>query len=152
MRDVLDDYVWTLLPTDQARAEAPEAIKHTGEDGFSALAARQLILAEMQQERSSLDQLETLDWLHALAQEYGIVTPYSSMIVLVTPEQQRLLDQLEQLSDRFEREFEELKDTTPATQTPLTGVPEPEEWLLLSLVAALLIWYASRKRLALNHR
>ena len=47
------------------------------------------------------------------------------MIVLVNLEQQRLLDHLAQGSDRFDREFEELKDTMPSTTTPLTGVPEP---------------------------
>ncbi len=148
MRDVLDGYVWSVLPTDQAGSESPGAITETDEDGFAALAARRLILAEMQKERGELDQLETLDWLHSLAQEYSIVTPYSSMIVLVTTGQQNLLNQLEQLSDRFEREHEALQDTVPATQTPLTGVPEPEEWLLISIAVALLLWFASRQRLA----
>jgi len=148
MRDVLDGYVWSVMPSAQAEAEASEAVSHTDEDGFVALAARRVILAEMHRQRGTLSQLDTLDRLHALAQEYGIVTPYSSMIVLVNEVQQQILENLEENPDRFNREFEDLGNTTPSTQTPLTGVPEPEEWLLLSLAAALLLWYASQQRAA----
>ncbi|MEJ2264871.1 MAG: hypothetical protein P8X95_15610, partial [Anaerolineales bacterium] len=151
-RDVVDGYVWSLLPTEQARAGAPGAVIHTGEDGFIAFAARDLILTEMRRQHGSLDQLDTLDRLHALAQEYGIVTPYSSMIVLVNVTQQNLLNRMEQLDDRYEREYEDLTDTTPSTQLPLSGVPEPEEWLLLGLAIALLLWYAYRQRYAQRYR
>jgi putative PEP-CTERM system integral membrane protein len=147
VHDVLDGYLWTMLPTDQADQMFPEVIIHTSQDGFSALAARQLILADMQEKRDSLDQLTTLDRLHELAEYYGIVTPYSSMIVLVNERQQQILDHLEQGADRYEREYEEIKDTVPATQSPLTGVPEPEEWLLIGLAIAILLWYANRQRL-----
>ena len=150
--DVLDGYVWSRLPAADAQAAAPEAVLHSGEDAFMALAARRLILAEISRQRGTIDTLETLDWLHALAQQYGIVTPYSSMIVLVDQQQQELLENLEQLDDRYEREVEDLGDTAPATQTPLTGVPEPEEWLLLGLAALLLVWYTNRQRLAMQTR
>ncbi len=142
-RDFLDGYLWLTLPTEQVEGLAGGSIS---EPGFSSFAARFLILAEMQAQRAALGQVETLDRLHAIAQSYEIVTPYSSMIVLVTDEQQRILDHLAQGSDRFEREFEDLTDTTPATPTPLTGVPEPHEWLLIGLAVALLIWYASKRR------
>jgi putative PEP-CTERM system integral membrane protein len=148
VHDVLDGYIWTVQRTDKVGKEVPEAIDHTGEVGFGALAARQLILATMQEQRESLDRLQTLDRLHELAEVYGIVTPYSSMIVLVNERQQQILDHLEQGTDRYEREYEEIKDTVPATQSPLTGVPEPEEWLLISLAVAMLLWYANRQRLA----
>ena len=121
------------------------------EAGFAPLAARILILAEMRNQRETLGQVETLDHLHALAQEYAIVTPYSSMIVLVTAEQQRILEHLAQGSDRFEREFEDLTDTTPSTPTPLTGVPEPHEWLLIGLAVAMLFWYGSQRRVRLQN-
>jgi hypothetical protein len=91
------------------------------------------VLAEMQRNRGVIDQLETLDYLHALATSYGIVTPYSSMLVLVETQQQRLLDKLSQLEDRYQREVEELGDTTPASPVPLAGVPEPHEYLLMGL-------------------
>ncbi len=134
--DVVDGYVWQVVPT-----EAAEAIGVN--DDFSPLAARRLILAEMIRHRGSLDQLETLDDLHAIAVEQGVVTPYSSMIVLVTDEQQRRLDRLEKEGDRFEREHEDVGETLP--EMGVTAVPEPEEWLLLAVVAGMLLWYA-RKR------
>ena len=100
----------------------------------------------MQRNRGTISEVETLDALHALAMEYGIVTPFSSMIVLVDARQQQLLNQLSELGDRYQREVEELGDTTPSVTTPLTGVPEPHEWLLLGLVAALLIYLAYTRR------
>jgi putative PEP-CTERM system integral membrane protein len=145
-RDLIDGYVWTVLPPDQAGSVDLESPPE--ESGFIAFAARRLILAEMQRHGGDLSQVSTLDNLHALAQEYSIVTPYSSMIVLVNLEQQRLLDHLAEGSDRYEREFEQLKDTVPSTNTPLTGVPEPHEWLLIGLAVIMLLLYASRRKLA----
>jgi putative PEP-CTERM system integral membrane protein len=148
LSDIVDGYVWSVLPA----AEAPSAEAGSEAQGFGALAARRLILAEMQRQRGSLEQLGTLDRLHALAQEYSIVTPYSSMIVLVNYQQQQILEHLEQEADRYDREVEDLGDTTPATQTPLTGVPEPEEWLLMGMAVILLLWVASSRRLAWQRR
>jgi len=145
-RDLIDGYLWTVQPAGQTESLGLEP--QPEEAGFSAFAARRLILAEMQRYGGDLSQVSTLDNLHAMAQEFSIVTPYSSMIVLVNVEQQRLLDHLAEGSDRYEREFEQLKDTVPSTSTPLTGVPEPHEWLLIGLAVILLLMYASRKKLA----
>jgi len=122
------------------------------EDGFADLAARRVILSEMQRQRGELDDPETLDQLHALAQENAIVTPYSSMIVLVTELQESLLEDLSELDDRYQREVEAVGETTPATQMPLSGVPEPEEWLLIGLALALAayVWF-TRGRLPVVH-
>jgi hypothetical protein len=51
--DLLDGYLWTVPPTDQAEAAIPAGATgaHTSDDPFAALAARQLILAEMQRNR-----------------------------------------------------------------------------------------------------
>lgn len=148
-RDVLDGYLWAVLPTEQA-----EAILDTSmhDEDFSALAARRYILAEMHRNRGSLGQLETLDQLHALAQQESIVTPYSSMIVLVDQSQQLLLDHLSEGVDRYQREFEALGETTPSTPAPLVGVPEPHEWLLLGIAVAMLVWLVSQRRLSWNRR
>jgi putative PEP-CTERM system integral membrane protein len=151
-RDLLDGYLWSVQPSELAASQTQDAILHTGQEDFAALAARQIILAEMRQQQGSMDNLETLDQLHALAQQYGIVTPYSSMIVLVNIQQQSLLNNLSENEDRFSREAEAIGETTPATTARLTGVPEPEEWLLLGLAAVLLAWYALRPRLALQRR
>jgi putative PEP-CTERM system integral membrane protein len=140
--DLVDGYVW------QTSAAEPGISTLNPSDGFAALAARRVILAEMQRQRGELDDPETLDALHALAQEQSIVTPYSSMIVLVTVPQKDLLERLSELDDRYQREVEALGETTPATQTPLTGVPEPEEWLLIGLALAMAayVWLSRNPR------
>jgi putative PEP-CTERM system integral membrane protein len=151
--DLLDGYLWTVLPTAEAASAIPGGVQiqgHAADEPFAALAARRLILAEMQRHRGTIDQLETLDALHALAINYQIVTPYSSMIVLVAADQQRLLDQLSDLDDRYQREVENLGETTPRSPLPLSGVPEPHEWLLLGLAVALLIYLVYTKRLTLS--
>ena len=140
--DVLDGYILTVLPTTDAVAAAPGAVMHTENDGLTALMARQVVLAEMRRNRGTITQLDTLDMLHGLAKQYGIVTPYSSMIVLVNARQIKRLQKLEEGQDRYEREFE--------VQPPLVGVPEPEEWLLLGIMTALLVWYAYRRREAIS--
>lgn len=142
--DLVDGYYWMVLPTVQAQdIPAPDPM-----DGFAAIAARRLILAEMQRNKGNITDLETLDYLHSLATEYGIVTPYSSMIVLVDSKQQMLLRTLASLGDRYQREVEILGNTAPAAPMPLTGVPEPHEYLLMALVAAMLLYlvYTRRKQ------
>jgi hypothetical protein len=102
----------------------------------------------LERNRGNIDQIDTLDHLHAIATEHGVVTPYSSMIVLVQERQQELLDKLEARGDRFLREYEEVGETEAQNALTVTGVPEPEEWLLLGLAAAILLGYAYRKRLS----
>jgi hypothetical protein len=101
----------------------------------------------MQEQRGALDELDTLDYLHEIAVEQGIVTPYSSMIVLVNERQEELLDELEARGDRFQREYEQVGETAPQNPFAVTGVPEPEEWLLIAVAAGTLGWYAYTKRL-----
>jgi putative PEP-CTERM system integral membrane protein len=147
--DVIDGYVWLVVPTGLAAAETGSgATVEAAGDGFAAFAARRLILAEMYRRRGALDQLPNLDYLHALAIEHSLVTPYSSMIVLVNNDQQRLLDQLERRGDRFQREYEEVGETMPQNPFSVTGVPEPHEWLLLALAVVMLVWWRfSRRRI-----
>jgi hypothetical protein len=143
----VDGYLWTALPTEAVQAGEYAALPvDTSNQGFAALAARSLVLAEIQRNRGTIDQLETLDYLHALAQEYSIVSPYSSMLVLVNTQQQALLDRLLKEQDRFDREVEAIGETSPNSPVPLAGVPEPHEWLLLGLVAAMLLYVAYTKR------
>jgi putative PEP-CTERM system integral membrane protein len=146
--DLVDGYLWTTQPTNGANAALilGPVETHDQQDGFAALAARSLVLAEMQRNQGTIDQLETLDYLHSLATQYGIVTPYSSMIVLVDFLQQDLLNRFNQMEDRYEREVEALGETAPASPVPLAGVPEPHEWLLMGLAAAILIYYVYTKR------
>jgi putative PEP-CTERM system integral membrane protein len=145
--DLIDGYTWLTLPAGEAEALNDQAARVSASDPFAAIAARRLILAEMARRRVNLDQAETLDEIHAIAVEQSIVTPYSSMIVLVNQEQEQRLNRLENQADRFEREIEEVGETAP--DLSVTGVPEPEEWLLLALAAGLLGWYW-RNRLRLR--
>ncbi|MBN1877202.1 MAG: TIGR02921 family PEP-CTERM protein, partial [Anaerolineae bacterium] len=143
--DLIDGYEWTTLPTTEITTEAGVQLPPT--DPFAAFAARRLILAEMYRQRDTLDQLSNLDYLHALALEHSIVTPYSSMIVLINTQQEKLLDELEAAEDRFLREHEDVGETV-SDPISVTGVPEPEEWLLIIMATGLLAWYTLRKRYA----
>lgn len=107
-------------------------------DPFAAIAARQLILSAMGQ--ADLGALTNLDELHRLAKTYGIVTPYSSMLVLVDERQREALRKAEQDKDRFNREVESGNERVTTPVDPMvTGTPEPGEWLLLGLVALALV-------------
>jgi hypothetical protein len=107
------------------------------------------VLDEMNRSRGTLTELTVLDRMHAVAVANSIITPYSSMIVLVNSAQQRLLDQLNQSGDRFEREVEAVGETNVLDPTAISGVPEPQEWLLILLTALLLVYvYRSRKPVA----
>jgi len=150
-RDIVDGYEWLTIPPDATFPLDVEIVTHRVDDPFAALAARRMILSEMYQQRGQIEKLETLDYLHALAKEHGIVTPYSSMIVLVNNVQQSRLDKLEDQDNRFEREAEEMGETVPAPME-VTGVPEPHEWLLIIVGMALLGWYAWQKRMPLSQR
>ncbi|MBE0699232.1 MAG: TIGR02921 family PEP-CTERM protein, partial [Anaerolineaceae bacterium] len=142
MGDVLDGYAWKVLPTELAAAEPPASGIQGSEDGFTTLLARRLVLAEIRRQRGTISEVATLDQIHTLAKQYDMVTPYSSMIVLVNERQVKALENLEKQEDRFTREYEGL------TSTPLVGVPEPEEWLLIGMGALVLAWYVYRSRTA----
>ncbi|MGL5065992.1 MAG: TIGR02921 family PEP-CTERM protein, partial [Microcoleus sp.] len=136
---VVDGYVWSYAKTPQpektAKSETVAGLTNATNDGFQPIAARQLIAA-LSKEKSA-NQLSQLDAMHALAKNYQIVTPYSSMIVLVNDEQRRQLKEAEAKADRFDREVESGKEelTKPSNPLNVSGVPEPEEWLLLGVSA-----------------
>lgn len=140
--DVVDGYRWLTAPAGESEGAATD-------DGFAPFAARRLILAEMERHRGEMGQLDRLDHLHDIAIENSIVTPYSSMIVLVDRRQEQLLDEIEEGDDRFMREYEQIGETVESALS-VTGVPEPEEWLLLALAAGMLVWYVRTGRLTLR--
>ncbi len=143
--DVVDGYLWSTIPTEAVEAEFGHQLKpHLPNDAFVAFSARRLILSEMQRHRGALGQLDMLDYLHDIAVANSVVTPYSSMIVLINERQEKRLDELEEGDDRFQREHEDVGDTQP--ENLITGVPEPEEWLLLGIITAMLGWYVYNRR------
>jgi putative PEP-CTERM system integral membrane protein len=148
--DVIDGYRWSTVTTGPAKAQAGLALAIPADDDFAAFGARRLILSEMQRQRGNLAQVDILDHLHDIAVEHSVVTPYSSMIVLINRDQERLLRLLEARGDRFQREYEEVGETTPENPFDVTGVPEPEEWLLLALAVGMLGWYIYTTRLKMQ--
>ena len=113
--------------------------------GFAAIAARRYIPGA-----ARAPGVAGLDAVHALARKHGVVTAYSSMIVLVDEAQRKALREAEAKADRFDRAVEtgesKLDAPTPALGGDVTGTPEPEEWVLLALGALGLGWVA-RERL-----
>ncbi|MDJ0649102.1 MAG: hypothetical protein QNJ60_10390 [Xenococcaceae cyanobacterium MO_188.B19] len=81
--------------------------------------------------------LAELDAIHQVAKNYDIVTPYSSMIVLVNDEQRELLKKAEARTDRFDREVETGVEQLDKPFNPfeVSAVPEPSLWLLLTIIA-----------------
>ncbi|MBD1813297.1 TIGR02921 family PEP-CTERM protein [Microcoleus vaginatus DQ-U2] len=149
---VVDGYAWSYAKTPQSKKTAKSAAvaesKNAGNEGFKPIAARQLITALSKQKSSN--QLTQLDAMHAVAKNFKVVTPYSSMIVLVNDAQREQLKAAEAKSDRFDREVESGKEQLSKPNNPLnvSGVPEPEEWLLLGVGAIGLLAVFLRQRRA----
>lgn len=140
----VDGYQWWTVPTPAVSEIAPELAQ--SDAAFAGLAARRLLVSEFQRHQAALTDLTVLDALHAIAVENHVVSPYSSMIVLVNEAQRERLKELSEQADRFEREVEEIGETLDPT---LNGVPEPHEWALLVLAGILLIgWYWRKRRVS----
>lgn len=113
--NVIDGYEWSVTADAGSAAQSDE---------FAPLAARQVIL---QRSRTvDMTQLENLDGVHAIAKRTQIVTPYSSMLVLVNDRQRELLRQAEAAADRFDREVEDGQDDLTDPNNPLNSVSVPE--------------------------
>ena len=142
--DWVDGYFWSVLPT----AEADRANNNfaASDELFAPFAARRLILNNVQRERAKLTQLNTLDQLHALAKQYSVVSPYSSMLVLVNEVQHKQLDDAEKQGDRFQRETEEVGETAQQNPFDVTAVPEPHEYVLMAVGVGLLFWFWRKRK------
>ena len=130
----LDGYIWKV---EKEEADDAKSDAETSEsEAMRAIAARQLIYQQSQ----SLDmtQIAVLDGVHAIAKQTGVVTPYSSMLVLVDERQREALRQAEADGDRFEREVEDGIDEMTAPDNPMS-IPEPGQVLGLMVVAIALI-------------
>ena len=118
-----------------------QSIAHE-DTAFAPLAAHLQIANAIRQ--VSPPSVEQLDRLHGLARKAHIVTPYSSMLVLVNDQQKKALSAAEQQANRFERDVERGDEVLQKPSNPFSAsmTPEPEEWLLLivSLLAAAMMW------------
>ena len=134
-----DGYRFRLDHAPEGAAEPPAST------GFAAIAARRVIPGA-----ARAPGVAGLDAAHALATRHGVVTAYSSMIVLVDEAQRKALREAEAKADRFDRDVEtgesKLSAPAPALGADITGTPEPEEWVLLALATLGLAWIA-RERL-----
>ena len=94
------------------------------------------------------NKLEKLDSIHTLAKAQGIISHYSSMLVLVDDRQKKALKKAEEGDDRFNRETETGKQNTsnPTDPFAVPSVPEPEEWALMIICGILLSWSLIRRR------
>ena len=111
---------------------------------FNSFAARQLINF-LGQDRD-LKAIANLDGIHQVAKASQIVTPYSSMIVLVNDQQKNDLKQAEKESDRFKREIEDKQMPTFNNPLAVSAVPEPAEWMLIIVIAIALGIIIKRKK------
>ena len=144
---VVDGYAWSMEKQPQETSLPTGAIS---KNGFEPVAARQLVLG-LSKEKAQ-DQLVQLDTMHTVAKSFEIVTPYSSMIVLVNDQQREALKKAEQQSDRFDRKVENGNEqlTQPFNPLNVSGVPEPEEWMLLGMVAIALVFISRRQQRAVK--
>jgi putative PEP-CTERM system integral membrane protein len=132
---VVDNYAWFL-------SQAADPTAKPADKDFDAIAARQWVTQVSQSLKP--EQLKELDAVHVLAKRYKLVTPYSSMIVLVNDQQKQDLQAAEKDKDRFQREGEDKQQLTPVASpsfSPFSNVsstPEPAEWLLLAILTVML--------------
>ncbi|MDX2214368.1 MAG: TIGR02921 family PEP-CTERM protein [Oculatellaceae cyanobacterium bins.114] len=136
---VTDGYAWSVEPV------TTDATPPSTDAAFAPLAARQLILKLSRQH--DMTQLAALDQVHAIAKTTKIVTPYSSMLVLVNDRQRELLREAEASGDRFSREVENGQDELTEPNNPLNvaSVPEPSNVLGMGVVAIALLVLAKRR-------
>jgi putative PEP-CTERM system integral membrane protein len=137
---VADGYAWTVTP-----ATTPTSTTTKPEVDFTPIAARQLILNLSRTE--DMTQLTALDTVHAIAKSSEIVTPYSSMLVLVDERQREALRQAEAGDDRFQRTVEKGEEDLTQPDNPLNSVAVPEPGLGLGLAVVALLMAAKRTRL-----
>lgn len=113
---------------------------HTSAD---ALAARAVIQARAGW--ADPGSVADLDSLHHLAVTHDVVSPYSSMIVLVNQAQRDRLKELSEAGDRFSREAESVA-SEEGGDFAVTATPEPEVWALLVGTVGLLAVGRRRRR------
>lgn len=130
-----DGYAWFWQKND---------IPANPKDEFNPFAARQLV-NYLSQDRD-LQNIANLDGIHKVAKASQIVTPYSSMIVLVNDQQKNDLKAAEQKSDRFKREIEDKPAPQMTNPLNVSAVPEPAEWMLILVVAIALGLIVKRKQ------
>jgi putative PEP-CTERM system integral membrane protein len=136
--NVVDGYVWLSQKTTKT------AISNAD---LTPIAARQWV--QKLSREINLQQLDQLDAIHAIAKTHKIVTPYSSMIVLVNDEQRQALKEAEAAADRFDRTVENGKENLTQPMNPLhVSVPEPG--LVMGLIGVGFLFLIPRPKVRIN--
>lgn len=96
------------------------------------------------------ERLTDRERMHTMAQAASVVSPLSSMIVLVNDDQHRQLDAASKDGAKFDRSVEDGKEQAPGVNDPfeMSAAPEPEEWMLLFAGLAVLAMTQRRRRFA----
>lgn len=119
------------------------------------LAQKRIILESIRQAGPSLTSIEFLDRIQKLSQQSFIVTPYSSMIVLVTEQQKRQLAEASLQNNRYQLALdsgeEELGDPSGRGILEIGAVPEPGEWLMIITGLILLAYFYRRRIIVILH-
>ncbi|MEM6730616.1 MAG: TIGR02921 family PEP-CTERM protein [Myxococcota bacterium] len=130
---VVAGYRWRVVDAQDGEWQQPmqstSAISLTSRPGFDTLAAARAI------ELLSRQEAVNLDTMHGIAKRFEVVSNYSSMIVLVNQRQQEALAEESTGARRFDMDDDVME---------VSGVPEPEHWMLLLIAAAVL--YATHRR------
>ncbi len=87
-----------------------------------------------------------LDAIHQIAKTNSVLTPYSSMLVLVNDAQRERLKKAEQEEDRFRRVSEPGTKNVRSRNPLISGVPEPEVWVLIIITLLSLLYFYNRRR------
>ncbi|MGB3532902.1 MAG: TIGR02921 family PEP-CTERM protein [Microcoleaceae cyanobacterium] len=137
--NVVDGYVWLSQNTTEKTI-----ISNTD---LTPIASRQWV--QKLSREMDLQQLDQLDAIHAIAKNSKIVTPYSSMIVLVNDEQRQALKEAEAAADRFDRTVENGKEDLTQPDNPLNAsVPEPG--LVIGLIGIGFLLLIPRQKVRIN--
>lgn len=139
---ITDFGTWILIDQNTAK---------TTSSPVGQLATKQLLYYRVSQTPSStLTSLTFLDQMQSISQASSIVTPYSSMIVLVTEQQKRDLQEALRLNNRFSADInlsdDGLFNPSGSGIMEVSSVPEPHEWVLM-ITAGFLIFVFYRKKI-----
>lgn len=144
LSQISQNYIWhykILDKTDTFSSKQP---------ALSAIIAHQWISADFNRhsDYQNASQIKLLDGLHLLAKNNSLVSPFSSMIVLVNKRQQEVLKKLSKDDDRFKRDIDSGKKSIVQGNDlfSVSSVPEPEEWALIIVVIVILSAVVLNKR------
>lgn len=142
---VTEDSIWRFTEEKKAVDSLQDNLKPA--KSLQALAAKAIIpyLARSVAEDDVKVKGEALNRVHEEAIRNGIVTLFSSMIVLVNDRQETALNQAETESNKFERKTETGIEALQRMFGSISATPEPHEWVLFGLVLiALFVFLKNR--------